>query len=390
MRRSPAFLPLLGLGLALLPVLRAAADPPPPDITDPAVIAVAPVGRGARGLAVDGETGRVYVANWLEFDVSVIEPDGTLVTRIPTPSRVDGWGPEAMAVDEATNRVFAMDTSGDISVIDTGTNTVVGRIELYEGAGAWPMDGSIIVDHPARRVYSTLRFDDRRLAAIDADSLDVLSFFPSLPSSLQLGVDEKTHRVFVGSQASIIPIDGVSGEVLSADSIALSDGAFSIAVDSTVGRVYVTADANPSLFVIDGRKNELIENVDALACYYMCTFVAVDTVAHRVYQAGSGGLITIDSTTHEILARRNLPMMARGIAVDAARHRVYVTDEVNRRLLILDSAKLETSPSPAPGSLPIGGGPAARGRSALPSTVAGGVLLAAGVFLVSRSLRRAA
>ena len=99
------------------------------------------------GVAYNGSTGRLYMANFLANTVTVMEGGtGTVVGTVPVGAR-----PAIVAVDSATNRIYVANSRDNtMSVIDGNTNAVVGVIPV----GVQPLYG-IAVNSPARRAYVT-------------------------------------------------------------------------------------------------------------------------------------------------------------------------------------------------------------------------------------------
>ncbi|MDP9181104.1 MAG: hypothetical protein M3O21_05210, partial [Chloroflexota bacterium] len=155
--------------------------------------------RWASGLAVDEQPGRVYVATWTGDSVVAVGADGTIFATIDTPSSVEpSWGPEAVAFDPVTRRVFSVETNGDVTVIDATTDSVIRKLNFDQGS-AWPMSASIAIDKSARRVISSMRFSPDKLVAINPDTLEKTATFPKSRADLGLAVNETTHMVYTGT-----------------------------------------------------------------------------------------------------------------------------------------------------------------------------------------------
>ncbi len=95
-----------------------------------------PVGDGPIAVAVNEATNRIYVANYGSNSVSVI--DGATGNLIGSPIAV-GDAPDAVAVNEATNRIYVANLdSGSVSVIDGATGNLIGSpIAVGAGRQAW-------------------------------------------------------------------------------------------------------------------------------------------------------------------------------------------------------------------------------------------------------------
>ena len=108
------------------------------------VTATIPVGTGPTAVAVDPAAGTVYVANFDDSTVSVIdEATGAVTATI----RVGSF-PNAVAVDPAAGTVYVTNQNdGTVSVIDEATGTVTATIAV----GTQPY--AVAVDPAAGTVY---------------------------------------------------------------------------------------------------------------------------------------------------------------------------------------------------------------------------------------------
>jgi len=283
---------------------------------------------------------------------------------------METWGPEAIAVDPTTHRVLVVDTTGDITVIDSETNQVSKRIGL-EAGGGWPMSASIVVDESERVILSSLRMDAKRLVALNADTLDVLSTFPTLDDPHPMGLDTVSHLAYIPEavDSKIAVLDTKTASIT--DSIDLPTSPFAVGVDSLTHRVYVLAEPGQfethggvlAMYIIDGSSLQLVNTVDATTrSNLVWVSPVIDSASHRLYEVGDNELVTMDTNTDSIIARRQLLSGLTGVALDVARHRLYVTADPttgdnpdDRVLVILDTTKLDASPAPA--QLPSTGGP---------------------------------
>ncbi len=380
-------MPLLVLvGVSFPPRLVAAS--PASALDDPAVMFTALVGNGVRGPAVDPDTGRIYVANWLDGDVSVIAPDGGVITRIPT------LLPEAIGIDPPTNRVLVVDTTGDITVIDRRTNQVSQRVDLSDG-GPRPMSASIIVDVEARRILSALRPDPKKAVLLDADALESLTTFPSLEDVLPMGFDAELHRAYIPDSVSskVLVVDTQSGDIVGSEDLTPAQPV-SAAVDDVLHRVYAIANGSqvgqlplgPTLYVIDGQTHQVLQTIAVPDPSPHVSFSAIaDPVRGRLYYATDDELLTIDTATNAILAHRTLIPGLSGLAIDSSKNRLYVTADPDLDhyakdsvLMALDTNQLDSTPSALPGT---GGAPASLGRDYWPALVGIALILVAALVI---------
>jgi YVTN family beta-propeller protein len=125
-------------------------------VIDTATRAVTPVtvGMYPRGVAVSRDGSRVYVANALSQNVSVI--DGATNTQVATVTGFRGF-PWGLTVSPVSNRLYVTNVYGsyagddDVKVIDTSTNQVVAGAGV-SGLGGLPM--GIAVSPDGTRLYA--------------------------------------------------------------------------------------------------------------------------------------------------------------------------------------------------------------------------------------------
>src|SRR6266511_4847222 len=95
------------VGLSVQGATGALGAPLSPDCC-PQVIATIPVGQGPTGIAANRVTNRIYVANFRESSVSVIDgSSNTVIATIPV-----GGGPAAVGVNAKTNRIYVAQQNG--------------------------------------------------------------------------------------------------------------------------------------------------------------------------------------------------------------------------------------------------------------------------------------
>ncbi len=366
----------------------AAAQTLPSRLPDSAVLWRAAIDGNPRGLAVDEETGRVYVAKWEAEQIAIVQPDGTISTTIDTPATLlRQWGPEAVAFDPQTKRLFSVETNGDVTITDTTTNTIIKKRTFGEGGG-WPMTASIAVDRVGRRVISTIRFGTiKKLVVLDADSLAVAATYNDGGDILGMAANDKTHIAYTGittfnadqaRQGVVLGIDLLNKKMFPVIS-GLPDGPANFVADSRTNLLYAAAASEGLLYVIDTQTNELAQTIDVPAGSPFSDFLALDSADGRLYCTAQG-LLSIDIKTNEVVFRRILDSIPTGLAYDSTRKRLYVLDDTG--LTAIDATQIETP------ELPATGGPPVEGTGANEWLLLGGFLTAIGSFILWRSFPR--
>jgi|HubBroStandDraft_1064217.scaffolds.fasta_scaffold62794_2 YVTN family beta-propeller protein len=124
--------------VTLMPAIAHAASVTPAA----AAVHTIPVGSNPDALAVDASTDTIYVANYSDGTVSVI--DGT--TQTVTQTITVGSDPTAIGVDETTDTIYvANDSDGTVSVIDGVTGKVSDTIPIGNVPGS-PYPGTDALD----------------------------------------------------------------------------------------------------------------------------------------------------------------------------------------------------------------------------------------------------
>lgn len=138
------------------------------------VTATVPVGRGTSRVAVDPVMHAVYVANFGDHTVSVIDAKTHTVTATV---QVGRW-PNDVAVDSGTHTVYVSTSTEPMSVIDGSTHTVTATV-----GGA--LNG-VAVDPGTHTVYAATGHDT--VSVLDGSSHSVTATVP-LEYPVHLAVD---------------------------------------------------------------------------------------------------------------------------------------------------------------------------------------------------------
>ena len=239
-----------------------------------------PLSGQPRTIAVDPADGRVFVANAAGF-LSAIEPTSGQVTDYPT-----SGSPNVLAMDSVHHRVYVANYNRTVDVFDLGTMAIVATLPVY-GVG--------------------------------------------------LAIDASTQRVYAAGATDLTVIDGTTNTVLATRPALAGEDWFSVALDPSLHRVYVTNFFNyppdnvyPSLIVLDDRDLSIITELRLPV--QPRWGLAVDQPRHRVYVAGSGTsatngylpqLVAFDGSSLAQVGSATMPGDPAGIVLGA--DQVYVT-----------------------------------------------------------------
>jgi DNA-binding beta-propeller fold protein YncE len=273
------------------------------------VFASWPVRQQPFGLAIDEQTGKVYVAN-----------SGTVMFDLRDPSAAHGV----------------------VSVVDPATGSI-GRILTSQTAN------SVLVDAAARRLYSSNEALDGSGRSVDVFDIDSGGLITSIPvGGHGMALDPAAGRLYVCEGTSLRVIDTTTFAVVDIAPAPASAVWFGVAVDPDRHQLYVTnlREASPSFFILDDGDLTMREIQFPTATR---SALVVDPVSHLVFTAGgewngqafASTLSVVDPDTRQIVHTTSLPGFALGIALAPSRHRIYVSDNDGRRLYGIDDSTFE-------------------------------------------------
>ena len=179
-------------------------------------------GAGSLFAAVNPVTNRIYVLNFFDGTVSVIDGyKNKEIAQIPIGAK--GYG---IAVNPITNRIYAVDSPNNaLKIIDGGSNKVVATVTV----GSNPL--WVDVNPLTNRIY-VVNNNDNTVSVLDGKNNSVIAVIPVPPSLIPAGCT--TNCTSFGSA----PV--------------------AVAVNPSTNRIYVTDYLNGSINVIDGETNKVI------------------------------------------------------------------------------------------------------------------------------------
>ncbi|WP_171050039.1 protein kinase domain-containing protein [Nocardia cyriacigeorgica] len=244
----------------------------------------------------------------------------TIVDTIEVPA-----GAQEIAVDPVNRMAYVTGGIGEpVSVIDTGTNEVVGTI------AAGPDPGGLAID-PGRGMLYVTDGEQRTVALIDTGTRTAVATIPVGydPQSVIIDPDSPTIYVIGGSDVSVI--DTAARTVTA--TIPVDSGTRKAALDPGADILYVVDDQD--LMMIDTTTSTVTGSlaIPTYDRYPNPLDVAVDPATHLVYVTAYGGndsgdrtLSIIDPGTRAVLAAPTADGNALDIAIDPSEHTVYIAN----------------------------------------------------------------
>jgi len=307
-----------------------------------ALLRTVAVGQGPEGVAVDTRSNRVFIADagsgvGAQGHVSVLDAaSGTMLRSVMV-----GSGPMAVAVDEATRRVFVLAGDG-VSVLDARTGALVRAVPL--GPVSSP---AVLVD--ARLGYAfvtSAAFNSFSQPIPGANAVTVLDAASGVPvrrlalrhGPIAVAVDERTGRLFSANfDGTVSMLDVNTGRVVRTTSLSPLSVGNAVAVDGRTGRVFVSdynlIGSRGHISILDARSGILLRTI---AVGNEPTSVTVAESIGRVFTISGSGVTMLDARTGRPL--RTIRMRARALAVDEQTKHVFVSVDNGRRVGIIDAS----------------------------------------------------
>jgi YVTN family beta-propeller protein len=250
-----------------------------------------PVGQDPFGVAVDNQTGNVYVTNTATNNVTVLDPTtGRSVANISV-----GLGPLGVAYDAADSEVYVANGGSDnVSVISTLSETVVASLAV----GTAPVG---------------------------------------------VAVDGATDQVFVANNGSgnVSVIDAATHHLTT--SIPVGSQPYGVAVDNTTDRVFVTDRGSDNISVIDPTTDSVVGAIPVQSGLQL-EGIAYDPI-HRVMWAGGGRFYAVVVNASALQVIGYAATDPSGAAVDPRNGRVCLTNTANETLICIVYPELAFPPA---------------------------------------------
>ncbi len=334
-RRACVVLALMLLGRLMLAQLGVATDLSVRSLSLPGWHSLA-------GLAVDPILDRVYVAGddgvvWILDGAS-----GDLLGQADTGAGSGGDGqflpgtapylsPAARTgVDTARHRVYVVDWTGGLAVLDGVTGAV---------AVPWPFAAAtgLVVDATADRVL-VARPGQRALTVLDADRYQAVATVAADWVPGAVAVDGATRRVYVADVATsrLAVLDGDTYAIRGAVNLGHALGA--VAVHPRTRRVYVADPIGGNVTVIDGAAGAVIAIIPVGRAP---SGLAINSVTdHLVVANADDDTVTIvDTRRDQVVATERVGRYPVAVVVNERTGRVYVANSHDQTLSVLRDAR---------------------------------------------------
>jgi len=316
------------------------------------VTATISVGTAPEAVAVNTVTNKIYVANYLSANVTVI--DGTTNSATTVQAALH---PVAVAVNEATNKIYVANVGfggpfgngdrGSVTVIDGATNLTATVVDPNANGPR-----AVAVNSATNKVYVANLWTGN-VTVIDGATNSTATVADPSASGIQsvaVAVNSVTNKIYVANNnmlgfsnttvGNVTVIDGATNSTTTiTDPNAISPVA--LALNPVTNKIYIAnegdypASNHGNVTVIDGATNSVTTLTDSNALAPVG--VAVNQTAKKIYVAdandsaltGNGGVTVIDGATNSLSFVSTGPNshILHAVALDSVTNTIFVTSE---------------------------------------------------------------
>jgi YVTN family beta-propeller protein len=274
----------------------------------------------SRAVVLNARTGKVYAVDSTRGAVVVFESG----QRNGTPLAV-GAAPVAIAVNEATNRIYVANAGSDtVSVINGETNAVTASVRV----GARPY--AITANPASNKIFVSAAFGDT-ITVIDGARNSTTA--AQIANADSITVDAKLSKVYLaGYEDQNLTLVDSSPKV--AGKIAAGIHLWGTAVNEATHTLYVTRSGTAELVAID----ELSGVMKTVPMGRIPSAVAVNTASNMVYVVNHGddSVTVVDGAKNTVVATLQTGKRPQGIAVDPGRNLVYVANKLGDTVTVIN------------------------------------------------------
>lgn len=329
----------------------AAAAPPAPSY---AVAATIPVGNQPTAIAVNPQTGKVYVGNSGDGSVSIVTTsDNAVAATVPVTGR-----PLAIATNPVTDRAYVTTVIGDSGAHDgdlveiDGANAVSNSRDIQSTLTDGPHFG-VAVNTVTDAIYVSHFYSGRVSEISGSDFAHDKYLFPAGPIVMAVAVDELKNTIYVANldAFTVTVVNGATRTPVEAFSVVGHPS--SIAVDPSRQLAYVATSSN-IVEVVDTVGNTVVKTVRVGQTPGR---IAVDSRAGVVYvpDKADNTVSVIDQATNTVTATIDVGTAPDSVAVDPGTHAAYVTNTASNTVSVIRTIVSTPVITDLPASAAVGG-----------------------------------
>ena len=298
------------------------------------VLGTIPAGNNPRAVTINSVTNRIYVANDLGNNVTILNGANNTTVTLPVGSR-----PQFIAANPWTNRIYVSNVGGSsISVIDGATTSVMAT--LASGGS-----GAAAINPVTNKAYiARFGLGDEVVIVNGATNNHFAMGYDSY-EPVSVAVNPVTNKLYVASKTSgevaAIPlVPEVEHPVIV--KVRVGSRPIAVTVNPVTNRIYaITENAFSPIVVIDGSSDTPTALIPTAGHAVGPRAVAVNAVTNKVYAAFDSEVIVIDGASNSFTY---IPASnPRALGVNAITNKIYVPNSDGSLLVINGDDNTTTS-----------------------------------------------
>lgn len=322
--------------MTLLVLILAVASPGVALGSDSAVV------DGAMGIGVNTETNMIYVANWSDDNVSVIDGSSNSIIAFVTV----GDKPVDVGVNPITNMVYvANNGDGTVSIINGKDNSVVSQPIVVGG-----MPSSVCVNPATNKIYvSCINSENPEKSAVSvingtSNLVENTIYGPVCPTGIDFDSVTNTGYVTCQNDAKVLLLSGQAATITG--SIIVGNKPTGVCVNQATKGIYVTNKDDDTVSVISGESNSVVKTVKVGDG--PCD-ICVNPNKNIVYAANEsdGSVSVIDGANNEVVDTISIEGSPLGIGVNPATGNVYVSNNSDDSVMVISGSTVTARSSAA-------------------------------------------
>ena len=277
----------------------------------------------SQAVVLNSRTGKVYAVDPAQNAVVVFDSAKRASLRVAV-----GAAPVAIAVTEATNRVYVANAGGEtVSVIDGESNAVAANVEVR------PRPYALAANPATNKIYVSMAFGDT-ITVIDGSTNATSA--AKVGNADAIAVDAKLDKVYLlGYEDTNLTIVDSSAKLVG--KVAAGIHLWGMAVNEGTHTLYATRLGNAELVVWD----ELSGGIKTVPVGAIPCAVAVNPATNMVYVANHGDdmVTVVDGAKNTRVATLHVGKQPQGIAVDPVKNLVYVANKHGDSVSVIDAGQ---------------------------------------------------
>ena len=295
-----------------------------PQATSPSIQPSTSLLNATRAIALNAKTGKVYAIDRTQDAVAVFDREKKAAVNVKV-----GKDPVALAINEATNRIYvANNGDGSISVIDGAKDVVAATVnvgQLPYVLAVNPVTNKIFVSNTFSDKITLIDGATNAMSTIKAGSADSIVIDTKRDRAYLIGW-EGTSLTVLDSKPTIVGKIKMGGMHL-----------WGMAVDEAAGKLYVTRAGKSELAIVD----EASGNVTNIATGATPCAVAVNPATNLIYVVNheDAAVTVIEGAQGKVSATLKVGEKPQGIAIDTKANRIYVANVHGDSVSVIDGAR---------------------------------------------------